>query len=74
MVMRLLVLRLRAQHPGRPTARSQRAGLDHLLRIAAEQAAAPRQVAPGAVTADAVAAVSVAAVDDPDGTPGTLQH
>jgi hypothetical protein len=67
--MRLLALRLRAQYRRRPTARSQRAGLDHLLRIAAEQAAATGRPAPDAVAADAVAAG-----DAPDGALGAFPH
>jgi hypothetical protein len=62
--MRLLALRLRAQYRRRPTARSQRAGLDHLLRIAAEQAAATGRPAPGAAAAD----------DAPDGALGAFPH
>jgi hypothetical protein len=46
--MRLRVMRLRAlvtANFGKPTAESQRAGLDHLMWIAAEQAAAEQAAA-----------------------------
>jgi hypothetical protein len=66
--MRLLLLRLRAQHRSRPTAQSQRAGLDHLLRIAAEQTAAARRAALAATAPGAVAPGR-----DPDPIPGAVR-
>jgi hypothetical protein len=65
---------------GHPTAASQQAGLDHLIRIAMEQAAAEGWPAPeGTWTSRAEqvrgAAPGTAVADDgPGEAPGTLRH
>jgi hypothetical protein len=63
---------------GHPTAQSQQAGLNHLMRVAVEQAAArllgPVTDAPGADRIRRTAPNAAVRGDDRDGTPEAYRH